>query len=234
MATRALHNNGSKGMVVMGGGNVGSNITNLSMANTSTVTDNTLGQSNTISVVKGNAVTTTSILQSSTTGYVKITKSSHGLTVGQRIMVYGSNISGYNRIHTVTVVLSSSTVQTDIAYTADTTTHGFYRTISSNVANMTDGTYVGQMVHSSLMSPGADRARASSYPARGNNRYDVTYWNAVTGAAVRGTNAGATFTYKDMEGNALAVEPMPTKSVPGEFVYKIGATPTMGDYNPTT
>lgn len=72
--------------------------------------------------------------------------------------------------------------------------------------------------------------------ANGNYRYHITSWDYVTGRATHGGNAGDLFTYWDAEnGQAIAHEPFPTRTVPGELTYQMGSnTPVMDDYEGKT
>lgn len=193
------------------------------------------------SVLKGSAVTITSITDSG--GYCLVTKSSHGFSVGQKIVVYGTDVTGYNTTHNVTAVPSSSTFKTDVVYTADTTTHGSYKPFSGDFQVMTKGRYIGKVIGqyvagsaSSIMrSPSADYNRVPYNPARGNRRYHITSWNYATGAATKGANAGDLVKYRDITGNNdnLAFEAFPTRAVPGELTYNVGLKggPVMADYS---
>ena len=189
----------------------------------------------------GSAVTITAITQSGSTGYVNIEKSSHGLSLGDRIVVYGANVTGYNTVHTVTVVTDANNVKTDVFYSADTSTHGSYKAFSGNFNAMTAGSYMGMIIGkntsgssiSGMRIPGGDAgARKALHYAVGNQRYNITSWNAVTGAATKGGSAGSTVTYINIgSGSSLTSESEPSRAVPGELVYSIGKnTPTMADY----
>lgn len=68
--------------------------------------------------------------------------------------------------------------------------------------------------------------------SNGNNRYDISSWDYVTGAATKGGNAGDSVTFYDPENKtSIAREPYPTNAVPGEFTTMVtGLTPTKNDY----
>ncbi len=196
------------------------------------------------SVLKGSAVTLVSqTTQSSSTGYCLITKTSHGLSVGDLIVVYGQVPTTYNTVHRVTSVVSSSTFQTDVPYVADTTTEGFYKPFSGDFSKMTARRYIGTTIGTHIAGTASSlmRTTASDYfrvpygRAFGNRRYNVTSWNYLTGAATKGANAGDLVKYHDISGNVdtLAAEPFPTRAIPGELVYFNGLKggPAMADYS---
>lgn len=252
MATTTISGSGTRNNkgTVFGGGNIaGSRFRTLS------VTTNATGnvqkftsaypsyKTGIESILKGSAVTITSITQSGSTGYVNIAKTSHGLSVGDLVVVYGTNVTGYNTIHRVTVVTDANNVQTDVTYTANTSTHGSYKAFSGNFGKMVSRQYVGMVIgsyvagvaSSTLRIPGAHFIRHGIPVARGNRRYNVTSWNAVTGAATKGANAGDAVYYHDVANNndSLQAEVMPTRAIPGELVYDSGhrSGPTMADYS---
>ena len=110
-----------------------------------------------------------------------------------------------------------------------------------NFSHQTAGEYTGMIIgtkiagvtNNVLKSPASDKgSRKALHYGRGNNRYDVTTYNYFTGAATKGGNAGVAFTYWDpVAGTAIAVEPKPTSSIPGELTYMVnGVTPTQDDY----
>lgn len=193
----------------------------------------------------GSAVAITAITQSGSTGFVNIQKSSHGFAVGDLLVVYGANVTGYNTVHRVTVVTDSSNIQTDVAYSANTSTHGNYKAFSGLFNTMVAGYYIAFVIGkdtagssiSALRLPGAHTSyRTGIHRAVGNQRYNVTSWNAVTGAATKGANAGDTVTYINISsGAALAAETKPSRAVPGTAVFGIGTNiPTISDYNSQT
>ncbi len=200
------------------------------------------------SVLKGTAVAmVTAIQQSSSTGFVKLTKTSHGLSVGDLVVVYGSDVAAYNTVHRVTVVTSSSVVQTDVFYTSDTqSVHGSYKPFSGNFAKMTSGRYIGTVVGTHIAGSATSlmRITASEFfrvpvpVSRGNHRYNITGWNYVTGAATKGANAGDAIDFHDIAANndSLGTEGFPSKAVPGEFVYYNGLKggPVQADYKAST
>lgn len=189
----------------------------------------------------GSAVSITAITQSGSTGYVNIQKSTHGLSVGDIIKVYGTDVAGYNVTHTVTEVTDANNVKTNVRYSADTSTHGSYKLLSGLFNAMTAGSYISYVVGkdtagaaiSGLKSPAGDTGTRRAIPAaRGNQRYHITSWNYLTGAATKGGSAGSTVTYiQPSDGGALTQEAAPTRAIPGELTYSIGTqTPTMADY----
>lgn len=184
------------------------------------------------SILKGVAVTITSITQSSSTGFCLITKASHGLSVGQYLVVYGADVTAYNTVHRITSVVSSSTIQTDVFYTSNTSTHGSYKPFSGDFQALTKCRYVGKIIgnyiagsaSSVLRIIGGEFTRFPFCVARGNRRYNVTSWNYATGAATKGANAGDLVQYHDIAANndTLAFEPYPSRAVPGELTYNAG------------
>ncbi len=193
----------------------------------------------------GNAVSITAITQRSSTGYVNIEKSSHGLALGANIVVYGADVAGYNTVHTVTEVVDSNNVKTNVFYSADTSTHGSYKPFAGNFNSILAGAYISQLIGkdtsgnslANLRIPGAATAyRTGIFTGVGNNRYHITSWNAVTGAATKGGSAGGAFTYVNAStGSALASEPKPTRAAPGRVVFGIGTNvPTRDSYNTVT
>lgn len=193
-------------------------------------------------VVKGTAVTITGITESGSTGFCNIEKSSHGLSVGSKIEVYGADVAGYNRVHTVTVVTNANNVKTNVPYSASTTTHGSYKLLSGNYALQND--FIGRYICDSLAGSASSVVRMLSnsaptraiHMARGSRRFHITSWNAVTGAATKGANAGDLVGYIDpVGGGAVTQETIPTRAVPGEFVYRDGGKlAEYDDYNART
>jgi hypothetical protein len=96
------------------------------------------------------------------------------------------------------------------------------------------GTRVAGVTNNVLRSGASDIAsRKPLHYARGNRRYDITSWSYTTGAATKGGSAGALVTYIDPEtGSAQAMEPKPTKAVPGRLVFMVtGKTATKTTYS---
>lgn len=194
----------------------------------------------------GGAVAITAITQSGSTGYVNIEKSTHGLAVNDRIVVYSADVAGYNTVHRVTVVTDANNVQTDVLYSAATSSaHGSYKLFSGNFNTITAGSYIAQIIGkntggssiSALRITGADVApKRPLATATGNNRYHITSWNHLTGAPTKGANAGDTLQYiKPQGGAALTEEPKPTRAAPGRVVFGIGTQiPTRDTYNAST
>lgn len=122
-------------------------------------------------------------------------------------------------------------------------TVGTMKAISAGqFAKMEDGKYVGkilgtrvaQTANTFLRSGASDIAQKRPlHYAKGNRRYDITSWSYTTGAATKGGSAGAKVTYIDPEtGSAQAMEPLPTKTVPGRLVYMVnGKTATKSVYS---
>lgn len=232
---------------VLGGGNIGSSRwNNLSVINDTFKSYNWgLPVAHPKSGIQpdqlGDAVAITGITQSDSTGFVNIQKSTHGLSVNDIIVVYGSDVAGYNTTHTVTVVTDANNVKTNVTYSADAVTPGSYKLLSGIFNGLTANCYIGMVIGkdtsgnaiNSLRSPAADTAyRKAIAAANGNYRYNITSWDYVTGVATKGGSAGASVTYTNISsGSALATEPSPTRTVPGELTYSIGTNvPTMADY----
>lgn len=175
------------------------------------------------------AALTSAITQSASTGYCNVNITSHGLVVGQMLIVIGTDIVKYNQIHRVTVVTDANNVKTDVPFTTNASTVGTYKTVSGNFATMTKNQYVGMIVgaqvagvaNTILRSPSAEYFRVPYGVAQGNYRYNITSWDYVTGRATYGGSRGAAVLYHDIAGNndSLAFEPFPTKAVPGHLVY---------------
>lgn len=237
--------------VILGGGNIsGSAFSTLSITSNSTDAVNRFTQiypsfkTGIESILKGDAVSITAISQSGSTGYVNIQKSSHGLSVGDLIVVYGADVDDYNTVHRVTVVTNSSNVQTDVFYTsAISSVHGSYKPFSGRFGKMTAGKYVGMVMcdevagnsSSILRITASDYHRVPFNPARGSHRYNITGWSYTTGAATKGASSGDQVLYHNIASNndTLAYEPFPSMAVPGEFVYSAGQLniPVQADYS---
>jgi len=64
------------------------------------------------------------------TGYCLVeTLTGNGLKIGDTIEIKGSNVSAYNTKHTVTNIVSSFQVVTDIAYTSSANSSGYWQTL---------------------------------------------------------------------------------------------------------
>lgn len=245
--TKGSGNTNNNGGRILAGGNIaGNRFTNYSL-----VTNNSgVDRVNTVPVpgaevtqtVKGSAVTIAAITQSASTGFVNIEKTSHGLSVGSKIEVYGADVDGYNRVHIVTTVTNANNVKTNVPYSSDTSTHGSYKLLSGNYATVND--FITRYVCDSLAGSASSVVRMLSnsaptramHMARGSRRYNITAWNAVTGEATKGASAGALNSYVDpVGGGAVTQETIPTRAVPGEFVYRDGGKlPEQDDYNART
>lgn len=194
------------------------------------------------SVLKGTAVTLVSQITDSS-GYCLITKTSHGLSLGDLIVVYGQVPTTYNTVHRVTSVVDANSVKTDVFYVADSTTAGYYKPFSGDFSKMTARRYIGTTIGthvagsaSSLMRiTSSDYFRVPFNRAAGYRRNHVTSWSYTTGAATKGANAGDLIKLHDIANNVdtLTSEPFPTRSVPGELVYFNGLKggPAMADYS---
>lgn len=184
--------------------------------------------------LRGSAVAITGITQYLSTGKCKIQKSSHGKSVGDKVIVTGADVAGYNRVHTVTVVVDANNFATDVNYSAATSTHGNYYAVSGNFNKMTAGKYVARIIcteiagiSNSLLKSGASGSGGTPYfaVARGNRRYNITSVNVLTGAVTKGANAGDAFTYHDIAGNTtLAKEAFRTRAIPGRITYQVKGT----------
>ena len=194
------------------------------------------------SVLKGTAVTLVSQITESS-GYCLITKTSHGLSLGDLIVVYGQVPTTYNTVHRVISVVDANSVKTDVFYVADSTTAGYYKPFSGDFSKMTARRYIGTTIGthvagsaSSLMRiTSSDYFRVPFNRAAGYRRNHVTSWSYTTGAATKGANAGDLIKLHDIANNVdtLTSEPFPTRSVPGELVYFNGLKggPAMSDYS---
>lgn len=188
------------------------------------------------------AVAITAVTQSGSTGYVNIEKTTHGLAVGDIIMVSGTNVVGYNVTHKVTVVTDANNIQTDVFYSADSTTHGYYRTVSGSYNKMVAGRYISRFLsggylanvaNTSMEFSSAQRFRRHIDGANNAYRYDITSWDYVTGVVTKGSNAGASYNFVDPVGGGTADDSAirPTMAIPGEFTYLVtGQVPTNVDF----
>ncbi len=190
------------------------------------------------SVYMGSAVTITTITESGSSDFCLITKSSHGLSVGSLLMVYGTNVTGYNTVHKVTSVPDANTVKTNVPFSANTSTHGSYKVLSGDIAKMTAGRYIapfmtnyvaGSTTYANAIRIPQRLTRPKSYAvARGDYRYHITAWNHLTNAPTKGGSAGSLNDYHDIAGNTtIGFEPYPTRAIPGEFIIGIGARPAL-------
>lgn len=251
--TQGSGNRKNNGGSVLAGGNI-SNTTlwnNLTIRNNCIPALRTWGKpvsgfkTGNVAVQLGNAVSITAITQSGSTGYLNIEKSSHGLSVGDYIVVYGADVAAYNTPQRVVAVTDANNVKTDCLYTvAISSVHGSYKPFSGLFNALTKNCYVlpfvgkdtAGNVFTHLRNPGNNGGVYKFPMANGNHRYNITSWNYVTGAATKGANAGDSFTYNNISsGSALTQEAQPTMAIPGELVYSLGtATPTMADYKART
>lgn len=235
-STKGSGNTNNDGGSIFGTNNTASS----RFANYSLVTNNTKHQNistlpyqgySVTQAVKGGAVTITAITQSGSTGYTNIQKSSHGLSVGSAIEVYGSNVAGYNRVHIVTVVTDSNNVQTNVKYSANTTTHGSYKLLSGNygVLDKFIAPYICDKLAGSTTSVARIPCNRGQFRpvqiSTGDRRWNITSWNYVTGAATKGANAGDLVGFIQTQGGgALTAEPMPNpRSLAAGLTYDKGA-----------
>ena len=233
--------------VVLHGGSIASSMSNLALMDVS------LGNHNTLTVASphngmgysqvGAATAITAITQSGSTGFVNIQKATHGLTVGDVLMVYGASVSGYNTTHTVTVVTDANNVKTNVTYTADTSvTHGSYKKGAGTYNVMAEGKYIARFIsggtlagiaNNALVFTSAQKIRRHIDGSNSTYRYDITSWDYVTGRATKGANAGAAYSFVDPVGGGTANDSaiIPTMAIPGEFTYLVtGQVPTNVDY----
>lgn len=239
-----VRNNG--GTILNAGNVAGDTVTGITQIANNTAKVSTVGrpQAHVEGIFKGNAVSITSITQSSSTGFCLITKSSHGLALGDILAVYGTDIAGYNVTHVVTVVVNANTVQTSVRYSSNTATHGNYKVIARNFNKMVANEYIGTVIGAKIAGTatnvmritGADAGYVPIPTYRGYRRYNITSWNNLTGAATKGGSAGALVQLHDIANNTdIAYEPLPTRAVPGELVYRDGSpTPELDDYSVKT
>lgn len=123
-------------------------------------------------------------------------------------------------------------------------TVGTQKAISAGVfAKMEENKYVGKILgtrvaqtsNTFLRSGASDISgrHPMNHYARGDRRYNITSWSYTTGAATKGGSAGVRVTYVDPEtGNTQAVEPFPTKTVPGRIVFMVnGKSATRTTYS---
>jgi hypothetical protein len=175
--------------------------------------------------------------------YTLITKTSHGLSVGAKLQVNGTNLPNYNVIHTVKGILNANAFQTDIVYTANASTPGGYSPINGTFAKVTKNKYVASIICTQLAGVAnnalfftACYGMQSYNSATGKYGTQITNVNPFTGVVTKGGQWGVLTTYWNVTGNAsLAVEPHPTRAVPGFLVFLQGALiPVQKNYQPKT
>jgi hypothetical protein len=197
------------------------------------------------SLLKSTNVSITAITQYLTSGFVNIQKSTHGLSVGDFIEVNGTDVPEYNTVHRVTFIVNANNFVTNVPYTANTSTHGSYKTFTGLFNRMTLGKYIATIIGDTvagqasdvLVSPSSEFRGVPYAPARGNHRYDVVTYDYLTHKPIKGPNAGDAFAYTKLsDGTSLAKESFPTKAVPGRFVYYVGQPDgaVTETYNPAT
>jgi hypothetical protein len=197
-------------------------------------------------ILTATGVAITSITQSSSTGYVNIAKTSHGLTVGTVIQVNGTSINNYNVIHRVTVVTDANNVQTDIRYTSNAGTPGTYSKMTTNSTfnKLTKNKYIGTLIGNTVAGLSSTilvligNAGVQSYNAS-NGTYGkaIATFDYFTGAKTVGATWGVLNKFHNISANnqLLVTEPHPSKAVPGRLVFKSYALiPTAKSYNPRT
>lgn len=183
-------------------------------------------------ILWGTGVAISSLTQSSSTGFCKITKSSHGLTVGTQIQVSGTSVKNYNVLHTVTSVIDANNVQTDIAYTSNAGTPGSYYPINGTYGKVTRNRYTASLIGkytagvSNLFLVGMSNAQMKAYnESRGDYGVQITGYDYFTGTVTKGANWGVQNKFHDIANNNqdLAFEPHPTLAIPGFLIFKTGA-----------
>ena len=240
----------NSGTVLFAGNTSGSRVNNLSMLTNVTpqkfVPAARVSNTNGSGFLFGGSVVTmvTVPAQSSSTGYVLLTKTTHGLVVGDVIQVNSTDLPNYNVAHRVTVVVSSSTVQTDIRYTADATVAGTYRKLARNYDRIIPRVYIGTIIGTSIAGTadntllfGGAYGKLPYNVSTGENRYNITAIDYFTGAVTLGASAGTLNKFHNISANNqnLVSEPLPTRAIPGRLVYQIGSgTPKQGSYNAKT
>lgn len=239
----------NNGGAVLNGGNVSSRLRNNTARTSATNTGNNQPKAHQFGKIQpsqlGTAVSITAITQSGSTGYVNIQKSSHGLSVGDQIVVYGCDVTGYNTVHTVTVVTDSSNVKTSVFYSADAVTPGSYKPFSGLFNAMTAGYYIGSFIGKNTAGTSITgmRLAGSQYGrhyspqvATGDYRYNVTSFDVFTGTVTKGAYAGQSFAYiAPQGGGAVTSETRPSMSSPGRYTFRFGgALAKSGNYNSET
>ena len=248
MSTRTATGSGVKknnGTVALGvTTNAGVNVTGLSLENAAysgakilnsvgyPTKDNGLS-----SAFKTDAVTITSVADNS--GTCRFTLNSHGLSVGDILFITGSTDGNLDGTHEITAK-ATNTFDTNVTYVASATP-GDYQKVARNFGKVVPGEYLIKLQSTKVAGTTDANAKAiTTYGgsvrtlkyAKGNRRYDITSWNAVTGAATYGSNRGDKFTYRDASGTTLAHEAYPTNAVPGGLVYHFGAADPYNDSYP--
>lgn len=247
MATRTATGSGvakNNGSVSLGGTtSTTTNVTGLSLSSAAysgSKVLNTVGyptQHNGMSSAFHTAAVTLTSVADNGSAKCRFTLTSHGRSVGDVIFITGSTTGNVDSTHTITAVPTSATFDTDVTYTASATA-GVYTMVSRNFGKMIPGEYIIKLVSTKIAGTTDSNAkdittfgpgkRTLRY-AKGDRRYNITSWNAVTGAATKGSNAGALVTYRDASGTTLAHEALPTNAVPGGLVYHYGAANPYND-----
>lgn len=221
---------------IMGGGNTSENNT-VALGGVDVNTGVSLTQEGILqSVFKNAAVTITSVADSS--GFCVFTKSSHGLSVGQYLMISGATAPSLNTVHKITAK-DGNTFTTNVAYTASATA-GVYRTQNGNMGVVAEGKYAGWQLTDELAgisstafdNTGGDAADRSNHKLESARRLNITSIDYNTGVATLGANAGASYDYhKGLNETPIDQAASPTRAVPGELVIMTGSnTPSYEDY----
>jgi hypothetical protein len=238
------------GTILFAGNTAGSRVNNLSMITNVTpqkfaAINRGSNYNGVDSVFKGAPVTIGSVIvQYSTTGFCLITKTSHGLSVGDWVRVEGTDVLGYNVVHRVKAVVSSSTFQTDIRYTVDATVVGTYKPLARNFGKVVRNQYIASIIGTQIAGTadntllfGGAYGKLPYNVANGEYLYGVTAIDMFTGAVTYNGNRGLLNKYHNIDANNenLVSEPLPTRAVPGRLVYQSGkSTPVQTSYNART
>lgn len=156
------------------------------------------------------------------------------------------NVANTTLFQNLTIRDSAQNSSSQVTLPAQTTTAGARKPYSAGtygyqaknkyvVRGMSDT--ISGVTSSIVRIPGSDYYRNPLATFQGYRRINITSWNYVTGAATKGGNAGDLVKFHDIGANNdnLTAEPYPTRAVPGELVYRTGASlPVQDDYNPKT
>jgi len=177
-------------------------------------------------------------------GFCKFTKNTHGLVVGDVVVVYGATAHSLNTVHTVTAK-DANTFTTDVVYEASATAGTYQKKDTSyTFATMTAGRYVMRrggantewlagVASTTLRSAGSEYGIRRSIHRRESVRTVQTatairagYWNIYSGTwSTRPTEQDDITTWDDEYGTGSSAgvhddTTLGTSAKPGELVYR--------------
>lgn len=160
------------------------------------------------------------------------------------VILYGGNIPSTSKTTAITLRNNIDTAKTNSRLIPANVAH-MKKPLSAGVyGKMEAGKYVvrgnctrlAQSSNSVLNNGASSFFRMPIKFSESARRLNITAWNAVTGAATKGGNAGDSYNFGNIDsGTFIDQAAHPSRSVPGEFVYLVtGATPTYDDYSAIT